>query len=158
MDVLIAAFRKAFPAGDEAVTLTIAGDGPERDRLADLVAGDARIRMLGYVEDVRPLYRAAHVYVSSARIEPFGLTILEAMQAGCQLICSRTEGPSEFLALQDPTWVDIEDIDALADALRRAAAPPVPSKTWDMRAFAPATAAEKIEAFYKACIADLAQR
>lgn len=158
MDVLIRAFLQAFPEPHAPVTLTIAGDGPERASLAALAAGDPRIRLLGYVEDVASLYPKAHVYVSAARLEPFGLTILEAMQAGCQLICTRTLGPLEFLAEQPPHWVGIEDVDGLAAALRAHAKPPIAARTWDMAEFAPEHAAAKVEQFYAACIADRSGR
>lgn len=158
MDVLIRAFRAAFADRAAPVTLTVAGDGPERDSLAALAGEDSRIRLLGHVDDVAALYSAAHVYVSAARIEPFGLTILEAMQAGCALICTRTQGPLEFLATQRPDWVAIDDVAALADALRSRATPPVAPRTWDMAPFDPSHAAAKIEAFYAACIADRATR
>ncbi len=52
MDILIRAFRAAFPDASAPVTLTIAGDGPERARLDAMAAGDPRIRLLGYVVDV----------------------------------------------------------------------------------------------------------
>lgn len=156
MDVLIRAFRLAFPDLSAPVTLTIAGDGPELGRLRELAAGDGRISLLGYVDDVRPLYQAAHVYVSAARIEPFGLTILEAMQAGCHLVCTRTDGPMEFLAHQAPEWTEIDDIERLAGALKRHGMPPLAPRAWNMADFAPAHAAQRIEAFYRDCIADRA--
>ena len=156
MDVLVRAFRAAFSDGREPVGLTIAGDGPGRAQLATLAAGDPRIQIQGYVDDVRPLYEAAHVYVSSARIEPFGLTLLEAMQAGCEIVCTKTAGPREFLAGQELSWVEIDDVDGLAQALRTAAAQRRAPRHWDLSAFTPAAAIEKIDAFYKACIADRA--
>lgn len=156
MDVLIRAFRAAFPDRDAPVTLTIAGDGPERTRLDELAAGDPRITLLGYVDDVARLYPKAHVYVSAARIEPFGLTILEAMQAQCQVICTRTAGPLEFLADQPPAWVAIDDGAGLAAALRAHAHPPVSPRAWDMDPFSPQLAAEKVAQVYEACIADRA--
>lgn len=158
MDVLIRAFLEAFPKRDEPVTLTIAGDGPEHSALRTLAAGDPRIRILGHVDDLGPLYAQAHVYVSAARIEPFGLTILEAMQAGCQLVCTRTLGPVEFLAKQEPAWVAIDDVSGLAAALRAHATAPVAPRAWDMSEFEPRHAAARIEAFYAACIADRAPR
>jgi glycosyltransferase involved in cell wall biosynthesis len=158
MDVLIRAFRAAFPDRSAPVTLTIAGDGPERASLEALAAGDPRITLVGYVDDVAQLYPKAHVYVSAARIEPFGLTILEAMQAQCQVICTRTAGPQEFLAAQPPDWVAVDDVDSLAAALRLRAVPSVAPRVWDMAPFSPQLAAEQIMRFYGECIADRASR
>lgn len=155
MDVLVRAFQDAFPRPETpAVSLTIAGDGPELQALRALAGDDARIRLLGHVDDVAALYAQAHVYVSAARFEPFGLTILEAMQAGCDLICTRTQGPIEFLAGYDVAWVECGDATTLADALRTHAHAPRPRRAWDLTPFAPRQAAARIEAIYRTCLAD----
>lgn len=153
MDVLISAFRSAFPDPRTPVSLAIAGDGPEGAALAGMASADPRIRLLGYVPDVAPLYDTAHVYVSAARFEPFGLTVLEAMRAGCQLIATRTQGPSEFLSGYDVTWAECDDSQSLADALRRFGTPPVSRRTWDMTPFSPVAAAHKIEDLYRRLLA-----
>lgn len=38
---------------------------------------------LGYVADVRPIYRQAHIVLSTSRYESFGYTLLEGMACGC---------------------------------------------------------------------------
>lgn len=154
MDVLIRAFQDAFPQSGVPVSLVIAGDGPELPALRGLAGDDRRIKLLGHVDDVGALYDQAHVYVSAARFEPFGLTILEAMQAGCQLICSKTQGPVEFLAGYDLAWVECGDTTTLAAALRKFAQTPVTSRTWDLTPFEPRRAAVQIEALYRTCLAD----
>lgn len=154
MDVLIRAFRKAFAAGDE-VSLVIAGDGPERAALETLAEGDPRITLLGYVADVGALYPAAKVYVSAARYEPFGLTILEAMVAGCRLVCTQTQGPREFLKDYKVEWAKVDDVASLAKALKAAAKTVAKTKTrvpWDMAPFEPKKAIRTIENFYKSVI------
>ncbi|MFZ2586502.1 MAG: glycosyltransferase [Alphaproteobacteria bacterium] len=144
MDVLIRAFRQAFAKGEEA-SLVIAGDGPERAALEALAEGDPRITVLGYVADVGALYPAAKVYVSAARYEPFGLTILEAMQAGCRLVCTRTQGPSEFLADFSPHWAEMDDVASLAKALKAGYKASVNGRVgWEMEAFSAPRALEKI--------------
>src|ERR1043165_5533476 len=82
MDVLVRAFRAAFPQGDEPVRLVIVGCGPpqEAQALHALASGDARITVGDPTPDIARHYRAVDTYVSAARFEPFGLTILEAMQ------------------------------------------------------------------------------
>jgi glycosyltransferase involved in cell wall biosynthesis len=95
-DVLVKAFRDTF-ADDADVRLVIAGEGAEKLKLQGLIGPDKRIVLVGYQTDLAPWYEAFDAYVSAARYEPFGLTILEAMAHGCHLVCTRTEGPSEFL-------------------------------------------------------------
>jgi glycosyltransferase involved in cell wall biosynthesis len=153
MDVLIRAFRKAFPAGSENVRFLIAGDGPQRMELERLATGERRINLLGHTRDVEPLYRQADVYVSAARYEPFGLTILEAMRAGCCLICTRTQGPQEFLARQHGVaWADAGDVGSLAFALQAAAKEGPKRVVWDLAAFDGHVAMQKIDAFYQAVL------
>ena len=152
MDVLVRAFRQAFPAGDEPVRLAIAGDGPDRRLVAEAGAGDPRIAMLGYVDGAAALYRNADVYVSAARYEPFGLTILEAMQAGCRLVCTETEGPHEFLRGYDVAWAKPGEVESLAAALRAAAVAGRARAGWDLSPFDPGTAVARIRAFYERCL------
>ena len=122
MDVLIGAFRAAFRQGDEPVRLVIAGDGPQQRELQQLAAGDARIAFIGTLPEIAPVYRAFDIYVSAARFEPFGLTMLEAMDAGCALVVTRTEGPREFLKEERVLWAEPSDVTMLAAQLSAAAA------------------------------------
>ncbi|MCP5404747.1 MAG: glycosyltransferase [Pseudomonadaceae bacterium] len=149
MDVLVAAFREAFPKGTEKVALEIVGQGPQRAELEKLAMGDGRISLLGFVENVEALYPRWHTYVSAARYEPFGLTILEAMAAGCRLVCSTTQGPQEFLADYKVGWAEAGHVGSMAKALRAAAKQPPVRVPWDMSPFAPKRALAAIEGFYK---------
>ena len=121
MDVLVRAFRAAYPNRDENVRLVIVGDGPERLKLEGLRGPDHRIMMTGYKSQISELYDSFDVYVSAARYEPFGLTILEAMGHGCRLVCTRTEGPSEFLHDASSRglvfWAEREEVKSLVDGL-----------------------------------------
>lgn len=38
---------------------------------------------LGYIDDVRPVYRQSHIVLSTSRHESFGYTLLEGMACGC---------------------------------------------------------------------------
>jgi glycosyltransferase involved in cell wall biosynthesis len=94
VDVLIQAFRSFAPAH---AGLLIIGEGPQRKALEALIAGDPRIRLLGYRDDVRGLLGALDLFVSPSREESFGLAILEAMAAGLPMVATAAEGPSEIL-------------------------------------------------------------
>lgn len=153
MDVLIGAFRAAFRQGDEPVRLVIAGDGPQQRELQQLAAGDARIAFIGTLPEIAPVYRAFDIYVSAARFEPFGLTILEAMDAGCALVVTRTEGPREFLKEERVLWAEPSDVTMLAAQLSAAAARGRQRIPYDLTRFARAHAVAGIEAFYAAVLA-----
>ena len=106
MDVLIRAFRDAFPAGEAKVRLVIAGEGAQRGELERLAAGDDRIILAGTQAEIAPFYRAFDTFVSAARFEPFGLAIIEAMGAGCPLIATRIHGTVEFVTDPRVLWAD----------------------------------------------------
>ena len=151
MDVLVLAFRAAFPKGDEPVRLVILGIGPpaEEQALRELAAGDPRIVLIGPQPEIAPYYLAFDVYVSASRFEPFGLTILEAMDAGCALVVTRTQGPREFLIDATVAWAEPGDVASLAAPLAAAAARGRQRPAYDLSPFAQVRSVAAIEAFYR---------
>lgn len=122
MDVLIQAFKATFPA-DANVRLHMVGWGPEEAALRALMGDDVRITLdttqLADQSGLMAAYAGADAYVSAARYEPFGLTILEAMQCGLPLVCTRTQGPSEFLQeCEEVVWAACGDVPSLVSAFR----------------------------------------
>jgi glycosyltransferase involved in cell wall biosynthesis len=158
MDLLVRAFRLAFPHGNEPVRLAILGDGPLRGELARCAAGDDRIVLLEPQIEIAPLYRAFDVYVSAARFEPFGLTILEAMAAGLLLILTRTDGPREFVSDERATWIELEDEAGLAGALQGSVAGGARRISYDLARFTPQRALVEIDAFYRTVLGRSRQR
>ncbi len=100
------------------MTFLIAGDGPEQAALAK--SAPPNFRLLGRLEDIRPLLAAADVWAVPSRREGQGLTALEAMAAGVPLIASRVGGLAEMLVDSETALlVPPSDPDALAAALSR---------------------------------------
>jgi glycosyltransferase involved in cell wall biosynthesis len=153
MDVLVRAFRRSFPQGSEPVRLAVLGDGPQHSELAKLATDDARIVLVKPQPDIAPFYRALDIYVSAARFEPFGLTILEAMAAGLPLVLTRTQGPREFVKDAYVSWVTPEDETELAETLRTAYARGQQTVDYDLGRFKSARAVAEIEAFYRKVLA-----
>jgi glycosyltransferase involved in cell wall biosynthesis len=95
MDVAIDAVAAA------GARLTIAGDGPERQRLEQHAARlGADVRFAGFVEReaLADLYRDAACVVLASRFgEGFPNVVLEAMAHGCPVIASRVTGVSELI-------------------------------------------------------------
>lgn len=89
--------------GPDAVTVSVAGDGPEeyKKRLRDLADRQpSRVRFLGKVahDEMPALYRSHDLFVfPSAWQEPFGLTQLEAMASGTPVLSTSDGGHGEVL-------------------------------------------------------------
>jgi glycosyltransferase involved in cell wall biosynthesis len=152
MDLLVQAFRLAFAKGDEPVRLIVVGGGSEKDALQELSDNDRRIVFAGAQDAIENFYPAFDIYVSAARFEPFGLTIIEAMDAGCRLVVTRSEGPRAFLRDDRVLWSEPNDHIALAESLRFAAGLGRKRLTYDLAPFSREHAAEAVEAFYQRVI------
>ena len=103
----------------------IAGDGPERARLADRIgqAGlGGRVQLLGRVDRVPEVLSACDVFALPSRWEGLPLAAMEAMAAGLAVVVS--DGPGLAEVVQDERTglvVPVGDADALADAFCRLA-------------------------------------
>ena len=108
------------------VDFNIAGEdksrtGEHRRRLERLIKElgvGQHVRLEGWVGDVAQLLSTLDLFVSSARAEPFGLAIVEAMAAGVPVIATSSEGAREIIeADKTGKLVPIADAEALADAI-----------------------------------------
>ncbi|WP_022880860.1 glycosyltransferase [Gryllotalpicola ginsengisoli] len=82
----IRAAAGARASGAWTGSLTVIGDGPQRDKLEDLVARlGARefVSFAGHVPDARRRLAEASMLLLTSRSEGFGLVLLEAMAEGC---------------------------------------------------------------------------
>lgn len=75
-------------------------------------------------EHVGQVYRLARmrrgIFVNPALHEPFGLTLLEAAQAGLPVVATREGGPADIvMTLENGTLVDPRDTGAIAHAIKR---------------------------------------
>lgn len=152
MDVLVKAFREAFPDPGTDVKLVIVGVGPERLHIQGVMGPEKRVVLSGYQPSVAKFYEAFDAYVSASRYEPFGLTILEAMAHGCQLVCTRTEGPSEFLQEASGQghvlWAERGNVSSLAAVLNVAKVQGRNRIAYDLTPFAPGRAVKEIAELY----------
>ncbi|OQY10624.1 MAG: hypothetical protein B6I28_00685 [Fusobacteriia bacterium 4572_132] len=76
---------------DKKVTLLIIGDGPEKERLIDLVNElkiDDKVLFKGWIsgEKLPQLYNSADVFITLSEMETFGIVVLEAMACGLPVI------------------------------------------------------------------------
>jgi glycosyltransferase involved in cell wall biosynthesis len=77
-----------------------------------------RIRFLGERDDVPALMRAFDLVVVNSRVEPFGLTVVEAMASGAAVLASAVDGIKEIVRHGESGWlVEAGDHDGLVRAL-----------------------------------------
>lgn len=121
-----------YIAGDQANPAWLA-DGHDGDGQTRSIVGDGvqcsevmaahflgRLAPAGLV----PWFERAAIYSLPARYEPFGLSILEAAQAGCALVLSELPSLREIWG-DAAVFVSIADPDELKEALREVIASPL---------------------------------
>ena len=111
-------------ADHDDVEFVIAGEyksksGENRRRLETLIADlKVNVRLLGWVEDIPELLSTLDLFVSPARSEPFGLSMVEAMAAGVPVIATRSEGAREIVSDGETgRLVPVNEPQALARAI-----------------------------------------
>lgn len=75
-------------------------------KLKSIVEDNDLFRVLGYVptEELNAIYRLAAFYCQPSLYEGFGLPVLEAMTAGCLVVCSNTGSLPEIYPLETVTF------------------------------------------------------
>ena len=102
------------------VRFVMAGSGDMSNEMVSLVSKlgiSHRFHFPGFLrgDDVRQMLHYSDVFVMPSVSEPFGITPLEAMQAGVPVIISKQSGVSEILS--HAIKVDFWDVEAIADAI-----------------------------------------
>ena len=92
LDLILPVWREAAPA---QARFEVFGNGPMREEMEALVAGDPRITFHGATESPAEAYRLFDVAVMPSRWEPFGLSCLEAQAAGRPALVAPVDGLPE---------------------------------------------------------------
>jgi glycosyltransferase involved in cell wall biosynthesis len=121
-DILIGAVGRLLGSGID-IQLLIAGEGPEKDRLAKLVSDlglAERIHLLGYRAELIPLYEAMDVFALSSYREGLPNVLLEAMAMQVPVVATRVNGVPRLVAAgESGELVEAGSADGLATALSR---------------------------------------
>jgi glycosyltransferase involved in cell wall biosynthesis len=128
IDVAVEALRDLRDRG-ERETLTICGDGPERETL------EAKVRQLkledavhfegwSSPEELAEKYRNAAATLVPSRKEPFGIVALESIASRCPVVASNVGGLPEAVG-DCGILVEPESPEALADGIEKALHPDV---------------------------------
>jgi glycosyltransferase involved in cell wall biosynthesis len=79
---------------------------------------ESRLRFIGKMDDVVPLFCALDISVSASHSESFGLAIAEAMTTGTPVVATETEGAKEIIRHGETgLLVGVRDVVALAEAI-----------------------------------------
>lgn len=149
-DVLVDAFAAAAPAG---MRLAIVGDGRAWPALR--ARAPASVLMPGFVAAPQDWLAAFDVFVSTARSEPFGLVLLEAMQAGLPVLASASEGATHLASLIGRPLLPVGDVDATAAALRALQQERPARRAYDLSGYRLEGKLREVEAFYRDGLARL---
>ncbi len=124
--------------------LHLLGDGDRGglQHMAD-AAGFGRHIHFAMVDDVRPYYAAADVYVSTSVTESFGLANFEALVAGLPCVCTAVGGVPEVMG--SGAWLIPVSKDALVAALEELLCQPTQRQALSQRARAQAQRAPNLE-------------
>ncbi len=121
-DVLIKAFAKISNEYPEC-TLTIYGEGALRKKLEQL-AEDCHIKnkvhFPGVAKNVWEVLSKGHIFVFPSRYEGFPNALCEAMAIGLPVVATECTGSRDIITHEeDGLLVSIDNVDALADAIKR---------------------------------------
>ena len=150
LDVLIEAFQRAKLPN---AWLVVVGHGQALAQLRRQAG--PRVVLPGFSREPKDWMSAFDVFVSPARFEPFGLVLLEAMQAGLPVVATRTEGALHLAETMTPELVPIDDVAALAQALHKIDADRPPRRSYDLSSFSIEGKLAQLDAFYRRELAAL---
>jgi glycosyltransferase involved in cell wall biosynthesis len=150
LDVLLEAFGRA---GLADARLAIIGQGREWTRLRQQAGHD--VIMPGFTDAPQEWLAAFDLFVSAARSEPFGLVLLEAMQARLPIVATASEGAQHLADLIGTPLVPVDDADALAAALRCGYEARRERPTYELERFRLDAKLPEVDAFYRSGLARL---
>ncbi|MDH3603161.1 MAG: glycosyltransferase, partial [Candidatus Tectomicrobia bacterium] len=124
-DLLHAFHRSRF---DVPALLQVVGEGPERaeiEALCERLDIASRVRFVGFVDDVRPLYDSSDVLVLPSYSEGIPRVVMEAFAAGLPVIGTAIPGIQQLVTHEGTGLLaPLGDEAGLAQALERMAAAP----------------------------------
>jgi UDP-glucose:(heptosyl)LPS alpha-1,3-glucosyltransferase len=124
--VAIEALARLIAKGTRARLVIVGGRRPKPFvRLVDKLGLADRVAFISPVEDVRPYYAAADVYLHPTWYDPCSLVALEALACGLPVITTRYNGVSEIITDGEQGFLldDPADLSTLTDQMRTLSEP-----------------------------------
>lgn len=122
-DILLEAFGLlCIQYPKESFKLIVIGDGKERRKLESFIKLtdlEENVLMPGWENNNKlpQIFNQSHVYISSSRLETFGISPLEALACGMPVISTISGGPEQFVNAQNGLLVENENVFELKDAM-----------------------------------------
>ena len=122
MDLTIEAFTKAFK-NDKDVTLTIFGEGPERNKLETIIRNNEigeKVKLMGLQsrKNISEYLRKSDCFVLASQAETFGVVYIEALASGVPVIATKCGGPESFVNEENGVFVPVDDLESLTNAMK----------------------------------------
>jgi glycosyltransferase involved in cell wall biosynthesis len=95
--LLIKSFKRVVNNGIDNISLSIVGNGEEKDEIIDLIKRkklEGKIIMHGALRGRKlyQMYKDSDIFILTSRAESFGIVLLEAMASGLPIIASNIPG------------------------------------------------------------------
>ncbi|MGC6471608.1 MAG: glycosyltransferase [Parvibaculales bacterium] len=118
-NIAVEAFAKA---GMEDTHLLMIGEGPLRQELTEKTADMDNVTLTGYKDNARDYMQIMDILLLPSNwAEPFMLSLIEGMEAGCWVITIDSFGPGDIMRQQPHGCVvSLNDTDGFAQALQAA--------------------------------------
>lgn len=154
---LISAFAKVRTT--QKCRLRLLGEGPFRDRLIEQIQSlglTDQVELPGFLKNPVSSFCEADVFVLSSLYEGLGNVLIEAMACGTPVISTDCpSGPAEILENgKYGHLVPVGDVEALAQAIRKTLAAPLPKEKLRERGLY-FTAARAAQQYHKVCLSVL---
>ena len=139
VDRIIEAFRLAVSkAGAGKMTLTLVGDGPEKEKLVEMSNGlPVEFKPFVPINEVRQVMQEHDLYIfASNSFDGWGAVVSEAIEEGMMVLASRESGAGATV-LPDDCVFDCEDVKGLSELiLNYSKLPVIDPEIWSVRSAA----------------------
>lgn len=139
VDRIIEAFRLAvIKAGAGKMTLTLVGDGPEKEKLVEMSNSlPVEFKPFVPINEVRQVMQEHDLYIfASNSFDGWGAVVSEAIEEGMMVLASRESGAGATV-LPDDCVFDCEDVKGLSELiLNYSKLPVIDPEIWSVRSAA----------------------
>lgn len=116
-------------AGLKGVEVVVVGDGPDRQKLEAFCSSNGcRAVFLGYrsYQDLGAIYAGADLFIHPARVEPWGVSVQEAMAVGLPVLASTAVGAADdLIGWADRVRFEPDDVAAIRAMIYRLQVDPI---------------------------------